>query len=318
LITVAQWNEVERLRTEHHSERNPEAPIDLIPPVVFDSFGRRMAMVRKYRDGRCERYYYSYPTAWGRSHRVPRMRAHAGELEGLITASIAAFIDDRQHLRSALIEAGKTGPELDAISARAEVACRRMQNARAEQHAAILAALILRVEISRERSKAILSLPQLERFLHWDGLDFFAAAKPVKGERPATHVIDVPSTAVRLARSFRLPIEPRAPNSTDRPDTKLVLLIKQARHAQRLVDTERWEPVSALAHRMSRNTAHFMKLIRLNYLAPDIVTAILDGTQPPNLTRRALLDTSIPTDWPTQRKLFGFSEQPPLQTSERY
>ncbi len=61
-----------------------------------------------------------------------------------------------------------------------------------------------------------------------------------------------------------------------------------------------------------------MKLLRLNYLAPDIVTSILDGTQPGNLTRRTLLDANLPTDWPMQRKLFGIPEQPPLQTSERY
>jgi hypothetical protein len=51
---------------------------------------------------------------------------------------------------------------------------------------------------------------------------------------------------------------------------------------------------------------HFSRLIRLNYLAPDIVTAILDGTQPATLNRDALLKANLPMDWSLQRKLLGF------------
>ena len=60
-----------------------------------------------------------------------------------------------------------------------------------------------------------------------------------------------------------------------------------------------------------------MRILRVNYLAPDIITAILDGAQPPQLTRRGLLDASLPLDWALQRKLFGFAEQPPMRSCER-
>jgi hypothetical protein len=53
-------------------------------------------------------------------------------------------------------------------------------------------------------------------------------------------------------------------------------------------------------------TSQFARLIRVNYLAPDIVTSILDGTQPESLTRMELLRTNIPTDWDLQRQLLGF------------
>jgi site-specific DNA recombinase len=51
---------------------------------------------------------------------------------------------------------------------------------------------------------------------------------------------------------------------------------------------------------------HFARLIRLNYLAPDIATSILAGTQPAELDRKILLDSNVPTSWAVQRKLFGF------------
>jgi DNA invertase Pin-like site-specific DNA recombinase len=318
LVTRAEWDKVARLRLETQSRRSLEAPADLLPSRIFDCFGRRMSMMRKYRDGRCERHNNSDVNAWGRDHQVPRMRARAGEFEKLVLASISAMLADRQQVRTMLLTAGRRSSRLEGIAAGCETASRRLLSNAFDQQVAILAAVIVRVELSTERVNILLRASELERFLQWDGFDFFARERLPKNARETTYLLDVPATAGRLSRRLRLPIGPRDKDSSARPDPKLLLLMRQARHAQRLVETERLQPVASLARRMSRNTGHFMKLIRLNYLAPDIVTAILDGTQPTNLTRRELLDANLPTDWPMQRKLFGFPEQPPLQTSERY
>jgi hypothetical protein len=72
-----------------------------------------------------------------------------------------------------------------------------------------------------------------------------------------------------------------------------------------------------IAVRHNCSLSYLMKLLRLNYLAPDIVTSILDGAQPRELTRRALLDANLPLDWSLQRKMFRFPEQPPMRTTER-
>jgi site-specific DNA recombinase len=49
------------------------------------------------------------------------------------------------------------------------------------------------------------------------------------------------------------------------------------------------------------------RLMRLNFLAPDIVVAILNGRQPVGLTARKLMaDTRLPLEWPEQRAALGF------------
>ena len=49
-------------------------------------------------------------------------------------------------------------------------------------------------------------------------------------------------------------------------------------------------------------------LARISWLAPDMISAFLDGTQPPQLTgRRLIRANAIPLDWPSQRKMFGFA-----------
>jgi len=53
---------------------------------------------------------------------------------------------------------------------------------------------------------------------------------------------------------------------------------------------------------------HLQQLIRLSYLAPDIISAIIDGTQPVDLTGRKILRIGyVPLCWTTQRKLLGFN-----------
>ena len=69
---------------------------------------------------------------------------------------------------------------------------------------------------------------------------------------------------------------------------------------------------------MGFTTGHFMKTLQLNYLAPDIIASIRNGTQPPELTARQLIDATLPLDWALQRKMFGFPQQPFLRTTERY
>ena len=58
------------------------------------------------------------------------------------------------------------------------------------------------------------------------------------------------------------------------------------------------------------SAAYVYRLLRLPSLAPDIITAIINGKNPSQLTAKKLmrLTTQIPTDWVEQRKLLGFQE----------
>jgi len=61
-----------------------------------------------------------------------------------------------------------------------------------------------------------------------------------------------------------------------------------------------------LAHEKGMGATHFARLLRLNYLAPDIQAAIIDGTQPATLKRWTILHGPMPLDWEQQRQLMGF------------
>ncbi len=65
--------------------------------------------------------------------------------------------------------------------------------------------------------------------------------------------------------------------------------------------------LTAFAARQGISQSYATRLVRLAWLAPDIVDAILDGRQPAGLTASGLMrDTRIPTDWVEQREALGF------------
>ncbi len=84
-------------------------------------------------------------------------------------------------------------------------------------------------------------------------------------------------------------------------DPVLVKLVVLAQAAQRAVLSG--EPDPLVSHYSKR---HLSQLLRISWLAPDLLAAILEGRQPPTLTgRRLLRATDIPLDWAGQRRFFA-------------
>ena len=69
----------------------------------------------------------------------------------------------------------------------------------------------------------------------------------------------------------------------------------------------RTKSIAELAREKGVGPSFFARMLRLNYLAPDIQAAIVDGTQPAGLTRSKILFGSLPLDWEQQRQLLGFN-----------
>ena len=63
--------------------------------------------------------------------------------------------------------------------------------------------------------------------------------------------------------------------------------------------------IDQLAKGQGRCRTHFARLIKLSYLAPDIVTMVLEGRQPASLNRRKLMAIELPAHWADQRALLG-------------
>ena len=110
--------------------------------------------------------------------------------------------------------------------------------------------------------------------------------------------ITIPTKADRRGHNLKLILR----TEKERPfriDPDLIALLQKAEATRR--------QLFATLNPAQRPDREAERIARLAFLAPDIVTAILEGRQPPSLTPRRLFKyASIPFDWESQRQTLGF------------
>ena len=116
--------------------------------------------------------------------------------------------------------------------------------------------------------------------------------------------ITTPAKLVRRGNELRLALQPDGQSATEEnADAALVRLVVQGFAAKKQLLTGKEIP--AVSHYEKR---HLHRLARMSWLAPDIITAILDGRQPVQLTARHLMRCAdIPMEWQEQRQFLGFT-----------
>lgn len=274
--------------------------------LLWDDLGRHMLLEIDWHRGKPYFCYASNNAAWSQVEYQRAYRSNAPRLEKLIISSICEFLSDRRKLRGALKGLGLYGDELDKLALRGKQAAANLEATPAPLLEQLSSALLLRIEIGEEHVSIVFRSVELRRFLLWDEQSEFRGRLSDWPCSDARYVLEVPACAISAERWPVVHISARAESTLAVPNRKLVGLLHRARHAQRLVEEHRERSPEQLAHSMDCRPGHFSRLIRLNYLAPDIVTAILDGTQPDTLTHDVLLKANLPMDWSIQRRLFGF------------
>ena len=107
-----------------------------------------------------------------------------------------------------------------------------------------------------------------------------------------------------------------APDGTQLParrskatDSTLIKALSRAWRWQQLLDAGVYGSIAEMADKEGINRSYLSRTIRLALLAPDIVEAILNGTQPATLQPRRPR-APFPIDWEQQRTAFGFRAKP--------
>jgi site-specific DNA recombinase len=113
--------------------------------------------------------------------------------------------------------------------------------------------------------------------------------------------VQIPAHLARRGSELKLVVSPDAAAPTA-PDPGMLKLVTHARLAQEAALSGREDPMVA-----NYSKRHVRQLLRLSWLAPDIIIAIIEGRQPPTLTGRRLLRAAdVPLSWQEQGRFFGF------------
>jgi DNA invertase Pin-like site-specific DNA recombinase len=276
----------------------------LLNKLLYDCYGRLMTRHYTTNDDHFRDYYASLQNEWGRRHGQMTLWARADSLERLICVALQDLLANRELVRSGLLRSGCVDHRLERLTERTDSAVRRVQGMKPAELGDLMRALLVRIEFGTDRVKAVVRWREVERYLDWDGVGLFSADEASWSRGTETQLLDIPFETSRGRRQLKESI-PNLENA--KPAALLVDLILEARRAQAFQDAHPEASLNEIARKLHRKVKHLQRLLKLNYLAPDIVSAILTGTHPANLTRSKLADLDLPLDWALQRRMLGFA-----------
>ena len=119
---------------------------------------------------------------------------------------------------------------------------------------------------------------------------------------PETVTLHVPFRVVKRGgrKEMQLPDGATQPRRTD---STLVKALARAFRWKRMLESGEFATIAELAEREGIAPSYMTRVLRLTLLAPDIVEAILDGRQGPEVTLARLLEP-FPVNWSKQPEQF--------------
>ena len=310
IVDKALWDMVEAVLAANRINRTKGADAkypSLLAGLVFDDSGERLTPTHAVKKGTRYRYYVSRSliTGTAKDHSQGR-RIPAGNLEGLVIGRLRAFLADEGAMLSAISDAEENGAEQKRLIARGRQISGEFPTLTPDAIRSILLTLVRRIDIRAEHVEIRVYRHRLHDLIQARSLEPFLA-DPAPTSHPGDILkLKVKAQLQRVGREMKLVVH----NAEDRAaaDPGLLRIVARAHDFQERLIQDPDLTVPAIASQERLTIGYLSRLLRLPSLAPDIVTAIINGKHPPELSAKRLmrLALKIPTDWAEQRKLLGF------------
>jgi site-specific DNA recombinase len=124
------------------------------------------------------------------------------------------------------------------------------------------------------------------------------------GEGPRVLRLLLPDRRSRDRREIIIPGNNGSPSI--RLDRSLVVAVARGRCWARALRRGDYKDTTEIASTFDLSELYVRRILRLAYLAPDVVLAIAEGRHPPTLVLQRLL-RPIPLAWAEQRQTLGFT-----------
>jgi site-specific DNA recombinase len=279
----------------------------LLAGLLFDDRGHRLTPIHTIRRGKRYRYYVSQAVLQNQTVQQGRVcRIPALEIEQHVTRSLETWLATGRELLDQLALPADDTTTRTAWLAGAKV-WKNLGTREPAQVRAFLLATVRRVTVEETAVQLALSRSGLRSVL-LRGTDIPSTMlAPTRGQEEQDDLMQV-SISVRLTRcggGIRL-IVPGDSGGEGRahPNAALIKAVARA-HVwyERLLSGEATS-LRAIAREHGVMPRYVRRILRCAFLAPDLVEAILDGRQPPELTLNQLCK-NLPVDWGAQREALG-------------
>jgi DNA invertase Pin-like site-specific DNA recombinase len=283
-------------RTLRSAARSPSA----LAGKLYDPDGEKMRPSHARRNGRRYRYYVSRDlversvddgaSGW----RIP-----ADEIEKAVAHAVAARLRQPDFRSEVLRDCQAGAGVLNKVIARISEVAKQLDLSASAPWQALLRSMVNRVDLTGTQLRVETRFASPQGTNNDDPVDLILADLP-----PFT--ITAPIELQRRGPELRLVLQGAAARDP-KPDALLLrTLIEGRARAADYLDAVHRLTVSDVARRHGADVGDVSRSLQLAFLAPDLVTCILDGTQPLALTAERLKRVGeLPLLWDEQRALLG-------------
>ncbi len=297
ILTRELWDRVQgRLHSQaarRGEGRKTEAPRSPLAGKLFDEAGEGLYVQGGSTDGRRYRYYVSKGLVRGESRDAEKAwRVSAPEIERVVCEAAGNLLSDHGAIAQALEESGIDGHRLrPALESAKEWVERLLPSG--NEAASALAQVTERIELRGDGIRVALKLP-----ISGGEQDDGTTTRHLPLNR------FVPMHMKRRGVEMRFVLE--GDSTTSRVDLPLLKAVARSRRWSQELISGRVQSVGELAKREGIDRRSVRRLLRLGFLSPRIVEAIVEGHQPPDLTVIGLTRrVDLPPLWRAQEHAVG-------------
>lgn len=289
------WRKVQELLA--HNARNRIARTgasdpSLLAGIIFDGVGNRLVADHTSKGSRRYHYYVATsPDSRAPLPDRPRPRMPATRIDAQVRSQLVTYLGDAGARQREWLSSGASIDDAESWTMIYGQLARQAKIADRRRFRTLLDELGARVSLTEESVQLALCGNALEKLRSGR---IAVNRAPVKIHGP----VQLP----KIRSSIYLAIPPLLFVASSSRRQSLTRLLYQAFAAR----ADLFGPHASLSiGRTQRAKAE--KLARLSFLAPDIITSILDGKVPEQLTVKRLYELPhLPADWALQRQLLGF------------
>jgi hypothetical protein len=298
IVDRAMWDKVAQLLLEHSpgsGARNSSTKSCVLIGKLFDESGAGLTPSHAVKGDRRYRYYVSRSLMKGPAARVDGgWRLPAAEIERSVAAAAQSILDDQQTVISAIEEAALGSSRIAPLLKSAAAWSQRLQ---LDQDNA-LSSLIDRVDLDQDGMRLSIKLPLSN-----------AESGAPDGSSHLSIKRHVPMQMRRRGVELRLVVNGGV-RALCKTDHSLLKAVARAHCWFEDLVSGRCGSMVEIAKCNGVGKQYVSRLIRLAFLAPEMVERVVAGRQPPELTAQALQAGrfDIPVGWAAQKRALGFAQ----------
>jgi hypothetical protein len=278
------------------SSRKVSARTGVLAGLIYNAEGTPMVLTHTQKGNRRFHYYANRYEALGDSN---ASRVNARDIEDIVVGQLSQTLELGIQVQSVLLDGTHTAGQLHNAISRCRQLGTELTAAKYIRKQAIIRNVLDRVELHEDRvvikidNRSLLNAIGAEGAIQPSSSDLIIEREAIKMRRGRALRLIIPATSAGEGMSLR--------------DDKLVTLLAESSEIMNQIMTKTDKSVPTLAAEQGRCRVRMMKVAKLVCLDPYIVTAIVEGRQPLNLSPSKLLAADLPLAWPEQRRVLGFS-----------